>query len=81
MSWRDRARPIVAKAIKDARRQGLTGRDAKDFISLYYPFGERAMHPYKIWLDEVKRQLNEKPTPDDLSNYWRDLVGTGRSDT
>lgn len=23
-----------------------------------YPFGERRMHPYRIWRDEIRRQLN-----------------------
>jgi hypothetical protein len=29
-------------------------------ISAAYPFGPREMHPYKIWLDEVARQLGTK---------------------
>ena len=26
-----------------------------------YPFGPRQYHPYKIWLDEIGRQLGTKP--------------------
>jgi hypothetical protein len=54
MSWRDRARPIIAEVLRAtagqdeaAVRQAL--RDA-------YPFGARELHPYKVWLDEIKRQ-------------------------
>lgn len=25
-----------------------------------YPFGERKYHPYKIWLDEIARQMGKK---------------------
>jgi hypothetical protein len=25
-----------------------------------YPFGEKAHHPYKIWLDEIARQMGKK---------------------
>ena len=25
-----------------------------------YPFGEKKYHPYKIWLDEIQRQLGKK---------------------
>lgn len=57
-SWRDIARPIIAKVIKD--NPGLDDKDMKKKISEEYPFGERAMHPYKIWLDEIKVQLGKK---------------------
>jgi len=26
-----------------------------------YPFGERKYWPYKVWLDEIKRQLHPSP--------------------
>ena len=37
-------------------------------ISAAYPFGERAMHPYKIWLDEVKQV-----------RYWVELPRKGEA--
>lgn len=61
MSWRGRAAPIIRQAIKFARENGLDDKETKRHISLQYPFGQRAMHPYKIWCDEVRRQLGEKP--------------------
>jgi hypothetical protein len=52
--WRSKASPIIEKILLDTKgqeeaaiRQAL--RDA-------YPFGERSNHPYKIWLDEIRRQ-------------------------
>lgn len=68
--WRSHAKPIIAEVIKN--NPGKSNAELKKLISKKYPFGERAYHPYKIWLDEVKRQLGEKPklnsrdkTPDD----------------
>ena len=72
-SWRDEARPIVARAIRDGRAKGLEGKELRKHVHSFYPFGERAMHPYKIWLDEVKRQL-PKPTTDDLADYWHRMA-------
>jgi len=54
-TWRDIAAPIIAEVIaefgienpKTVRKQ-LLGR---------YPFGEREYWPYKIWCDEINRQL------------------------
>jgi len=54
--WRNIAAPIIAAVFQEhpndspARRKAL--KDA-------YPFGERAMHPYKIWLSEIKRQTSK----------------------
>jgi hypothetical protein len=31
-----------------------------------YPFGERKYTPYKIWLDEIKRQVGTKKEGPDL---------------
>jgi hypothetical protein len=54
VSWRDRARPIVAEVLRATSGQDEAAirkalRDA-------YPFGQREHHPYKIWLDEIRRQ-------------------------
>jgi hypothetical protein len=53
--WRNRAAPIIAAVIirvgpEDYRALRKALHDA-------YPFGERRMHPYRIWCDEVRRQL------------------------
>jgi hypothetical protein len=55
-SWRAIARPVIAAVIDRVGR----GDDVALKRALYdaYPFGERKMWPYKVWLDEIKAQLN-----------------------
>lgn len=54
MSWRSIAKPIIAKCIREI---GLSDRDAlRKALFDAYPFGERKMWPYKVWLDEIKNQ-------------------------
>lgn len=57
-TWRDSCRPIIAEVIKNNHSKTL--KELKRLISKEYPFGERSRHPYKIWCDEVKRQLGLK---------------------
>ena len=51
------------------RAQGLDGRELERFVrSTSWTFGERTNHPYKIWCDEVRRQLRirkpvDRPMP------------------
>lgn len=54
VSWRDRAKPIITRVL--AETAGQSDADVRKALYEAYPFGERAMHPYKIWLDEIKRQ-------------------------
>tara|TARA_Y100000310_G_scaffold38796_1_gene36318 strand:- start:3895 stop:4143 length:249 start_codon:yes stop_codon:yes gene_type:complete len=46
----------------------------RQLISRAYPFGERAMHPYKIWLEEVKFYFN----PDSMKGRQFDTVDAGK---
>lgn len=57
-TWRDSARPIIAEVIKN--NPDADAKKLRMLISEAYPFGERRMHPYKIWCDEVKVQLGLK---------------------
>jgi hypothetical protein len=57
-TWRDIARPIIQQVLKD--NLGKDEKEIKKALFDAYPFGERAMHPYKIWLDEIKRQTGKK---------------------
>jgi len=57
--WRGIAAPIIAEVI--AKMEGKPIDKIKVAISKRYPFGERENHPYKIWLDEIARQLKTKP--------------------
>lgn len=54
MSWRDRARPIIAQVLRETA--GNSETEIKKALFEAYPFGPREYHPYKIWLDEIKRQ-------------------------
>jgi hypothetical protein len=56
MTWRAHAAPIIASVI---RQHGYSDLKAlRKALRDAYPFGQREMHPYKIWCDEVRRQTN-----------------------
>lgn len=62
MTWRDRAKPIIAEALKETEGQDETAIRAALYQA--YPFGPRQYHPYKAWLDEIKVQRGlKKATP------------------
>lgn len=63
-------RPIARKAITDviSANPGLDEKALRKKISLAYPFGRRSEHPYKIWLDEVKKQLEAREKLQDWKN-------------
>lgn len=54
MSWRDRARPIIAQVLHDTK--GKTEAEIDKAIFDAYPFGTREHWPYKVWLTEVRWQ-------------------------
>ena len=58
MSWRDSAKPLIAKALADSK--GKTEQEIRKALRDSYPWGERRMHPYKIWCDEIKVQRGLK---------------------
>jgi len=55
MSWRDIAAPIIADVLWKVGRQDM--KALRKALRDAYPFGQRKMHPYKVWCSEVKRQL------------------------
>ena len=57
-SWRDHARPIVARVLEKTKGQDEKAIRAALFEA--YPFGQRKYHPYKIWLDEIRVQRGKK---------------------
>lgn len=57
-TWRDVAHAAIQKALAEAEAQGLDAEATKRHVNAAYPFGERAYHPYKIWLSEMKRTFN-----------------------
>jgi hypothetical protein len=58
MTWRENARPIIAKVLADNKDK--SEKEIRVALRNAYPYGERAMHPYKIWCDEIKVQRNQK---------------------
>lgn len=57
-TWRDVARAVIQKALAEAEAQGLDADATKRHVNAAYPFGERAYHPYKIWLSEMKNTFS-----------------------
>lgn len=72
-TWRDSAKPIIAEVLKITR--GRTEQEIRKALKEAYPWGVRAMHPYKIWCDEIKvqRGLKKKkilPTPQNQTDMF-----------
>lgn len=63
MNWRAKAKAVIRQVMADHPK--AEPKELRRLISEAYPFGERKYHPYKIWLDEVNRQLGN-PTLDEL---------------
>jgi len=57
-TWRDSARPIIKQVLKET--QGQTEKEIIKALKEAYPWGQRSLHPYKIWLDEIKVQRGFK---------------------
>ncbi|RUM46169.1 MAG: hypothetical protein DSY80_02520 [Desulfocapsa sp.] len=53
--WRDIARPIIAEVI--ANNKGGPMNVTKKALFDAYPFNERKYYSYKVWLNEIKKQL------------------------
>lgn len=54
-TWRDMARPIIARVIQEHESDDI--RSIRRALREAYPFGERKYWPYKVWCDEVREQL------------------------
>ena len=72
-TWRDSARPLIAKALTDSK--GKSEQEIRKTLRDAYPWGERRMHPYKIWCDEIKVQRGLKKskiavTPKNQTNIF-----------
>jgi hypothetical protein len=68
-TWREGCRPIIEKVLKDTK--GQDEKEIRKALKEAYPYGTRKYHPYKIWLDEIKRQRGLKK----LGIKSRDHVG------
>lgn len=56
MTWREQAAPIIRKVILEVGTED--GIALKKALRAAYPWGERAMHPYRIWNSEIRHQLS-----------------------
>ncbi len=54
-TWRQHCAPIIAKVIQD--NPDLSGKALRAKINEVYPYGQRSLHPYKIWCSEVNKQM------------------------
>lgn len=57
-TWRDTAKPIIASVLESTTDLSLKERNKA--LREAYPFGKRAHHPYKIWLDEIAIQTGRR---------------------
>ncbi len=60
-SWRDSARPIIARVLAETR--GQDERAIRKALRAAWPFGPYGMYPLKIWRDEIRRQLKPRSNP------------------
>lgn len=56
--WRTTSAKVIAKVLEETK--GKSEKEIRAALKKAYPFGERRYHPYKIWLDEIKRQRGTK---------------------
>lgn len=56
--WRRRAAPVIAAVVE--QHQGEDEQVVRAALREAYPFGERSMWPYKVWLDEIRKQLSHR---------------------
>lgn len=90
-TWRSRAFYAMKRVVEPYTRTHPEPYDTRALMSLVddaYPFGERSMHPYKMWLLErrilwaVLTPKEQQPTAEDLAacEVAADLVELGRDD-
>jgi hypothetical protein len=56
--WRTKAQNVIRDALELGFKAGESDAQILARIDAAYPFGERAMHPYKIWLDERRKAMD-----------------------
>jgi hypothetical protein len=54
-TWRDSAKAHISEVVRN--NPGIDLKAMKKKLREAYPYGERAMHPYKIWCDQVNKTL------------------------
>lgn len=71
MTWRDIAKPIISSVL--ATNAGADDKTIRRALRDAYPWGERAMHPYKIWCDECNTQIEAMKKTERNANRVDDL--------
>ena len=71
--WRDRAAPIIREVIARVGRDDE--RALRKALHDACPFGERQLHPYKIWRDEIRRQLEGRQGHHDPTSVLSGMGG------
>ena len=61
--WYTRAVAVLAEALADARKQGLSDAETRRLCDSRYPFGPREHHPYKMWLKARREVLGAELRP------------------
>jgi hypothetical protein len=61
-TWRNAAAPIIARVIRRVGTDDM--RALRRALREAYPWEPLHGHPYKTWLDEIRRQLDGVPPPD-----------------
>lgn len=65
-SWYSRSLEVIERVVLQARTENKTPAETLAMIEAAYPFGERAMWPYKMWLKarrDAIRTYGLQPTP------------------
>ena len=57
-TWRTHAAPIIARVIAEVGTDDM--KALRKALREAYPFWERKYWPYKVWCDEVKRQIQKR---------------------
>ena len=71
MTWRDIAKPIISSVL--AANAGADDKTIRRALREAYPWGERAMHPYKVWCDECNKQIEATKKTERNANRVDDL--------
>ena len=53
-TWRSVAAPIIRKVLLD--NEGQDEKVIRKALRDAYPFGRRTHYPYKVWIDEIRKQ-------------------------
>lgn len=61
-TWRQIAAPIIQQVLMNT--EGLPEDVVRRELREAYPFGQRENWPYKVWLDEIRRQRCKSYKPD-----------------